>query len=85
MRHDRWSVLLASGVLLATAGCATNQEWATWRAHPTHFASGDHFLFSMRNTEDSTPRVTREDLGVAREQSWWGKPVTVTQDQLLER
>lgn len=85
MRRDRWSLLLAGGMLLATAGCATGQEWATWRAHPSHFASGDHFIFSVRNTEDSGPLVTRADIALARAESWWGKPVTVTQEQILER
>src|SRR2546430_8802960 len=62
MRSDRRTVLLAGLVLLVTAGCATREEWATWAAHPAHFASGDHLIFSVRNAEDA-PRVTREDLG----------------------
>ena len=85
MRREHWTVFLVSGVLLAMAGCATSQEWETWKSHPSHFASRDHLLFSVRNTENATPRVTRHDLALGREQGWWGKPVTVTQDQLLER
>jgi len=84
MRGNRWKVLLVGGVLLVTAGCASNEEWSTWGSHPSHFASGDHFLFSMRNTEQK-PRVTKEDLSKAREQAWWGKTITVAQDQILER
>lgn len=85
MRSYRWNVLLAGGVLLVTAGCATREEWATWAAHPAHFASRDHLIFSARNTEGSTPRVTREDIAVAREQGWWGKAVTVSQEEILGR
>jgi len=84
MRSDPRCVLLAGLVLLVTAGCATREEWATWAAHPAHFASGDHLAFSVRNAEDA-PRVTREDLGRAREEGWWGKAVTVTQGEILER
>jgi hypothetical protein len=84
MRGSRWKVLLAGGVLLVTSGCATSEEWTTWGEHPSHFASGDHLFFSMRNTEDK-PRVRREDLTKSREQGWWGKTITVAQDQILER
>ena len=85
MRSYRWRVLLAGGVLLVTAGCATKDEWATWAAHPSHFASKDHLTFSMRNPEGATPRVTRADLEIARSQAWWGKAVTVDQGEILER
>lgn len=85
MRSDRLRLLLVGSVLLAATGCATSEEWATWRAHPTHFASGDHLFFSTRNREGRAPRVTRQDIAMAREQGWWGKPVTVSQEQILER
>src|SRR2546425_6123928 len=45
-----WKLFLTGLVLLGTAGCATKQEWETWAAHPAHFASGDHLVFSVRNT-----------------------------------
>jgi hypothetical protein len=85
MRSDAWRLLLAAGVVLVTAGCATSEEWATWRQHPAHFASGDHLFFSTRNREGTAPRVTRQDIAMAREQTWWGKPITVGQEQILER
>ncbi len=51
--------MLIAGVLLATTtGCATREEWQTWKDHPTHFASGDHLSFSVRNTDGSKPQVT---------------------------
>jgi hypothetical protein len=85
MRIDRWKVLLGCAALLVTAGCATGEEWTTWKEHPTHFASGDHMFFSTRNREGARPRVTRQDIAMARDQGWWGKPITVSQEQILER
>ena len=84
MRSLRVSVLVGS-VLLVTAACATRDEWVTWHQHPAHFASGDHLSFSVRNTEGSSPRVTRTDVALARDEAWWGKPITVGQEQILER
>jgi hypothetical protein len=85
MRTDCWTLLLGLSALLVVGGCATGEEWQTWREHPTHFASGSHLFFSARNTEGSAPRVTREDIALARDQGWWGKPITVAQEQILER
>jgi hypothetical protein len=82
MRNRRLRILLAAGALLA-AGCASSEEWATWKAHPTHFASGSHLGFSLRNREGN--RVTREDITIARDEGWWGKAVTVGQEEILER
>lgn len=85
MGIDRWSFLLVGGVLVALAGCATGEEWSTWRDHPTHFASGTHLGFSFRNRDTASPRVTRQDIAMARDEGWWGKPITVGQEQILER
>jgi hypothetical protein len=85
MRGHELRLLLLGGIVLAAAGCATGDEWQTWKEHPTHFASGDHMFFSVRNREGTSPRVTREDIGKARDQAWWGKPITVSQEQILER
>jgi hypothetical protein len=82
MRNRRLRILLAAGALLV-AGCASSEEWATWKAHPTHFASGSHMGFSVRNREGN--RVTREDITIARDEGWWGKAVTVGQEEILER
>jgi hypothetical protein len=83
-REGVWFPALAAALLMA-AGCATSQEWATWKDHPTHFASGEHLSFSVRNPEGKSPRVTRRDVALARDEGWWGKPVTVGQEQILER
>lgn len=85
MRNHRLRLLLIAGALVATAGCATSEEWATWKQHPTHFASGDHLFFSTRNREGKTTKVTRQDIALARDEGWWGKPITVSQEQILER
>ena len=85
MRSVRGKLLLLAAVLVAAAGCATGEEWATWYDHRTHFASYDHMGFSVRNTEGSQPKVTRQDISLARDEGWWGKPITVSQEQILER
>jgi hypothetical protein len=72
-------------VALVAAGCASGEEYATWKAHPTHFASGSHLGFSLRNRESDSPRVTREDIAIARDEGWWGQAATVDQEQILER
>ena len=85
MRSVRGKLLLLTAVLLAFGGCATGEEWNTWYTHRTHFASYDHMGFSVRNTEGGTPKVTRQDIALARDEGWWGKPITVSQEQILER
>jgi hypothetical protein len=77
-------LLILVGALFAVAGCATGEEWQTWKEHPTHFASGEHMTFSMRNREGDS-KVTRTDIAMARTEGWWGKPITVSQEQILER
>jgi hypothetical protein len=42
-------------------------------------------FFSTRNAEGTQPRVTRQDIAMARDQGWWGKAITVDQGQILER
>ena len=85
MRSQRLRLLLVGGVLITVAGCATGEEWQTWREHGSHFASGTHMGFSLRNREGGTPRVSRKDIALARDEAWWGKPITVSQEQILER
>jgi hypothetical protein len=83
--RSKLRVLLVGAALVVTTGCATSEEWATWQAHRTHFASGDHLFFSARNREGAAPRVTRDDVALARNEGWWGKPVTVAQEEILDR
>ena len=76
---------VVGGVMMFTAACATSEEWAEWRSHNTHFASGTHGMFSLRNNRDgSNPRVTRTDVEAARQESWWGKAITVSPEQIFQ-
>lgn len=85
MRNRRFVLpLLAITALLAT-GCASSEEWGTWKARSAHFASADHLAFSVRNRGGASPRVSRNDIELARQQGWWGDPITVGQEQVLER
>ena len=77
--------LVVAGVMCLTGACATSQEWADWKAHPTHFASGEHMTFSLRNRAGTEPRVSRPDIQVAQAQGWWGKAITVSSEQIIER
>src|SRR5262249_8054705 len=70
--------------LLLVVGCASSSEWTTWKEHSSPCASGDHMMFSVRNSE-SKPRVSRQDVALARDQAWWGKAITVNQAQIIER
>ena len=80
--------MLALPIVIAAAaiaaGCATSEEWAEWRAHSTHFASGQHATFSLKNREGTAPRVARADIDSARSESWWGKAITVSPDQIFQ-
>jgi hypothetical protein len=71
--------------LAGLSGCATSEEWNTWYTHRTHFASGDHMSFSVRTPDTGPGRITRTELGKARDEGWWGKPVTVAQAEILDR
>jgi hypothetical protein len=80
--------LLGTITLLTTltaAGCATSSEMAAWRGHDTHFASGAHALFSLRNDVSAQPKVSRADLNRADAETWWDGLVTVNQDQIVTR
>src|SRR2546430_15528997 len=72
-----WKLFLTGLVLLGTAGGGTKQEWETWAAHPAHFASGDHLVFSVPNTEGTPPRGTRGGLAPGREHGGGGRPVAI--------
>ena len=85
MLSDHLRLMLVGGALVVAAGCATGEEWTTWKSHPTHFASGEHMFFSVRNTEGSAAKVTRQDIALARDEGWWGKPITVSQEAIQER
>ena len=80
----RW-VCVILGAMLLIGGCATKEEWATWQSGGGHFASSDHLYFSVRNSMGRSPQVTRKDIEKARAEGWWGDPVTVSQEQIVDR
>jgi hypothetical protein len=80
-KHWR-SVVMGTALLLA--GCASGEEWNTWRSNTSHFASKEHFDFSMKN-RGGTATVTRQDVALAQRQNWFGQAVTVDQGQILDR
>ena len=86
MRSRIMQVSLGLGVLLSTGACASRDDWNMWLSHNTHFASGEHGFFSMRNNKDgSNPRVTRADIEGARTQNWWGiYAITVSPSQIFQ-
>lgn len=49
MENLRWWLLLIAAVMFSMSGCASGQEWASWRGHLAHFASGQHMTFSPEN------------------------------------
>lgn len=77
---------LVVAVLFLTAACATSEDWNVWLSHNTHFASGEHGIFSLKNNKDgSNPRVTRRDIEDARNQNWWGiYAITVRPEQIFQ-
>ena len=84
MRARHRAVVVAASLSLL-GGCATAEEWATWRSHSAHFASGQHLVFSLQNKEGRAPRVSRSDITLASREEWWGRPITVGQEEILER
>jgi hypothetical protein len=73
-------------MVVGSSACATSEQWARWREHSSHFASGDHFVFSARNQgRHATPRVTQKDMDEAQVETWWGDPIIVRPDQFVKR
>ena len=76
---------LIAGVALFVGACASSEQWTEWRQHTTHFASGDHAFFSLRNNlEGTNPKVYRTDIEAARKENWWGKAITVSPEQIFQ-
>ena len=39
----------------------------------------------MQKGQATAARVTLQDVALARDQTWWGKAITVEQQQIMER
>jgi len=77
---------LIAAILFLTGSCASSADWGMWRSHSTHFASGEHGFFSMRNNKDgSNPKVYRSDIEASRQENWWGLyAITVSPSQIFQ-
>lgn len=84
MRSRVSRLLMLGGALALVGGCATGEQWKDWHGHSTHFASGQHGVFSLRNTEGSAPKVRRSDIEADRAEKWWGQVVSVRPDQIFQ-
>jgi hypothetical protein len=86
MRSRIMQATLIAGVLSLTGACATRDDWGMWLSHNTHFASGEHGFFSLRNNKDgSNPKVYRSDIEDSRQQNWWGLyAITVSPNQIFQ-
>ena len=74
MRDRNWLPMVMALALVST-GCATQREWGTWRAHPTHFATDNHLSFSVTSAVAGAPRITPELMQVAKSEGWWGRNI----------
>src|SRR5439155_1506818 len=83
MQRKHWRLFVLSASLLTLGGCASSEEWDVWKANSSHFAPGEHCSFSLQHREAKAATVTREDMGLARQQNWFGPPVAVIPDQIL--
>lgn len=77
---------LLTAIVFAAGACASGDDWRMWRSHSTHFASGEHGFFSMRNNKDgSNPKVYRSDIEASRQENWWGLyAITVSPSQIFQ-
>ncbi|HXJ77489.1 MAG TPA: hypothetical protein VMS64_02310 [Candidatus Methylomirabilis sp.] len=85
MRSRITGATFAVSLLFLAAACSS-QDGKVWMEHNTHFASGEHAFFSLKNNKNgSNPKVTRLDIEDSRNQNWWGiYPITVNQSQILQ-
>jgi hypothetical protein len=82
----RMRILMGLPLLAVTLGagaCASSEQWAEWKKHSSHFASGEHMSFSLRN-QGASRNVRRSDTQLASAQSWWGDPIVVRPDQIFQ-
>ena len=79
-----WASLVVTVVFLS--GACTSEDGKVWLSHNTHFASGDHGFFSLRNNKDgSSPSVSRIDIDEARSENWWGiYAINVSPNQIFQ-
>jgi hypothetical protein len=85
MYGKHWRSLVVGTALLACRRLRLREEWQTWRSNTSHFASKEHFDFSMKNRGELADRDAVRTSPMAQQQNWFGRAVTVDQGQILER
>jgi hypothetical protein len=78
MRGKHWQLLVIGTSLLLVGGCASSEEWNTWRSTPATSVK-EHSI--MQNTGGTAP-ATNQDVALAQSRTAWSGG-TVNQDQIL--
>ena len=84
-RDGRNDVMKVKGLMAAVISVLTFVSvGCSKQVHELRPASRNPAAVGNINQSDQK-RVTRADVEAARAENWWGRPVTVDQDQLIER
>jgi hypothetical protein len=83
MRTHVLGTITLMAALVGAAGCATSEDLSARDTHGTHVASGTHAALSVRTALSSEPEITRADVTRARDEGWWGDPVTVSEAAIV--
>ena len=77
---EKVKLALVGLALIASLGaCAKEyQEYGIQQGGP-HFASFKHMGYSLGGEK---PKLTKQELQVAKTEGWWGTPVRYTGDEL---
>jgi len=72
-------VLVGLALIASLGACAKEyQEYGIQQGGP-HFASFKHMGYSLGGEK---PKLTKQELQVAKTEGWWGTPVRYTGDEL---
>ena len=73
-------VVVGLALSAGLGACAKQAEQYGIPPGGPHFASFTHMGFSLQGGEK--PRLTKQELQVAKAENWWGTPVRFTVDEL---
>jgi hypothetical protein len=73
-------VVVGLALIASLGACAKQAEPYGIPPGGPHFASWSHLQFSTRGGEK--PRLTKQELQLAKSENWWGTPVRFTVDEL---
>ena len=82
MERLQWWLLLLSAVMFSMSGCGSTKAWQgtalsdydIWAQHSSHFASGNHLVFSLKS-HPTANTITERDKTTAAREDWWGQLV----------